>query len=101
MSDIVYNNDSPYYETPQTSEFLDLLTYRAVPAEQDDVLYTLTSVHNNRPDLLAFDLYGNSNLWWVFIARNPNVFTDPVWDFVEGRKFYLPKQETLERVLGI
>lgn len=96
-----YRADSPYYNTQYYSDFLDILSYRNIPAESDDVYYTLTKVHENRPDLLAYDLYGNSNLWWVFIVRNPNTFTDPVWDFVEGVKFFIPKQTTIENALGI
>jgi len=96
-----YNSDSPYANTNQYSYYLDLLSPRRIPPFRDDVLHTLTLVHQNRPDLLAFDLYGNSNLWWVFMARNPNAFEDPVWDFRAGKKFYIPKKDTVETALGI
>ena len=96
-----YNSDSPYANTNQYSYYLDVLSPRRIPPFRDDVLQTLTLVHQNRPDLLAFDLYGNSNLWWVFMARNPNAFEDPVWDFRAGKKFYIPKKDTVETALGI
>ena len=90
---VEYRNDSPYANTNAYSYYLDILTPRRIPAKRDDVLHTLTLVHQNRPDLLAFDLYGNSNLWWVFM--------DPVWDFRAGVKFYIPKKDTVEAALGI
>jgi hypothetical protein len=64
-------------DTQQYSYYLDIMTPRFIRPAKDDVLHTLTGVHQYRPDLLAFDLYKNSNLWWVFQARNPNAFEDP------------------------
>lgn len=101
MSDVNYSPDSPYYNTQVRGEFLDVLSYRNIPQQRDDVLHTLTQVHEYRPDLLAYDLYKNSNLWWVFMVRNPNVFKDPIWDFRAGTKFYIPKQTTVEQALGL
>lgn len=96
-----YDIDSPYYNTQTRGEYLDVLAYRKIPAQKDDVLHILTQVHEYRPDLLAHDLYKNSNLWWVFIVRNPNVFADPIWDFRAGTAFYIPKKTTIDRVLGL
>jgi hypothetical protein len=58
-------------------------------------------MYENRPDLLAYDLYGNAALWWVFIARNPNVIEDPLLDFRAGVSIYIPKKETLVKDLGL
>jgi len=98
---VEYRADSPYANTQMYGNYLDILEYRQIPPQRDDVLHTLTQVHEYRPDLLAYDLYKNSNLWWVFQARNPNTFEDPVWDFRTGVKFYIPKKDIIERALGI
>jgi hypothetical protein len=50
---------------------------------------------------LAFDLYGDANLWWVFAARNPNVIRDPIFDFLPGVRIYIPKKTTIDRDLGL
>jgi len=50
---------------------------------------------------LAFDLYGDATLWWVFIQRNLDVLQDPVFDFVAGKKIYIPKNASLRSVLGL
>jgi hypothetical protein len=77
------------------------MTNRPVPALVDDVYWEITPVYNQRPDLLAHDLYNNSKLWWVFASRNPNRLMDPLFDFTTGTGIYLPKIETLQSALGI
>jgi prophage DNA circulation protein len=71
-----------------------------MPKNVDDVLFEINKTYQNRPDLLAFDLYGDSSLWWVFALRNPNTIKDPVFDMKAGRKIYLPKKSTLDTLLG-
>lgn len=96
-----YSQSSPYFTTPTIDNHLDVIDYRAIPKQPDDVLYTIKSMHALRPDILAFDLYGDAGLWWVFAARNPNSIEDPIFDFQAGRTIYLPKLATLKTVLGI
>jgi hypothetical protein len=50
---------------------------------------------------LAYDLYNDSRLWWVFAQRNPNRLKDPVFDFVAGTSIYLPDIANLKTALGI
>jgi hypothetical protein len=96
-----YSKASPYSETTQNSLYLDLLTIRPVPAEKDDFLYIIESQYNHRPDLLAYDLYGNPKLWWVFVQRNMSVLQDPIYDFEPGKKIYIPKKTNLQKFLGV
>ena len=95
-----YSQASPYSATRQNNLYLELLSIRPVPAEQDDYLYTIENQYNRRPDLLAYDLYGDSKLWWVFVQRNMETIKDPIYDFVVGTKIYIPKESNLKRYLG-
>lgn len=97
----VYTNLSPWYITPIKQEVMDVLSIRPVSAEPDDFLYTIEAQYEHRPDLLAFDLYGESALWWVFLQRNLDVLDDPIFDFTTGKKIYIPKGSSLKSVLGI
>lgn len=97
----VYSNFSPWATTQIKENYLDVLSIRAVSAESDDFLYTIESQYTYRPDLLAYDLYGEAALWWVFIQRNLNVLQDPIFDFVPGTKIYIPKSSSLRLVLGV
>lgn len=96
-----YTSTSPWYNTPVTRNYLDVLTIRPVAAAADDFLYTIEPQYAYRPDLLAFDLYGSAQLWWVFIQRNMDVLQDPILDFVPGVQIYICKNSGLTSVLGI
>ena len=95
-----YVATSPYYQTGYSQFFLDVMVNRPIPKETDDLEFIINQTYQYRPDLLAFDLYQDSNLWWVFYQRNPNTLTKPPVDFVIGTTIYLPKITTLKSVLG-
>lgn len=96
-----YSNTSPWYNTAVKNNYLDILSIRPVSAESDDFLYTIQPQYAYRPDLLAFDLYGNSSLWWIFTQRNLDVLQDPILDFVPGTQIYICKNSSLTTALGI
>jgi hypothetical protein len=95
-----YNATSPYYATGYSQFFLDVMVNRSIPAQSDDLPFVINQTYQYRPDLLAFDLYDNGGLWWVFYQRNPNTLTKPPLDFVIDTFIYLPKISTLRTVLG-
>lgn len=96
-----YLKTSPYFLTNTTNGYLDVITFRDIPAESDDILFEVTKNYENRPDLLAYDLYSDVSLWWVFAVRNKNVLHDPIFDMTAGTKIYLPKITTIKTALGI
>jgi hypothetical protein len=96
-----YGQASPYYNTPLfDGRFLDILVPRSIDRQADDIYAAISPTYHLRPDLLANDLYNNSNLWWVFAMRNPNTLLDPLWDFTAGTHIYLPQKNTLIKSLG-
>ena len=97
-----YSNSSPYANTQLVdNQYLDRLNIRPIPASADDILYTVEPQYNHRPDLLAYDLYGNEKLWWVFAQRNMEIIKDPVFDLVSGIEIYVPQGPSLKESLGI
>ena len=79
------NSDSLYRNTQIIdNKYLDIL----------DPVIDSTNKYNNRPDLLANELYGNSKLWWVFAEFNPDTLNDPIVDFVAGLKIKVPTSFT-------
>ena len=98
---VKYPKSSPWHNTKQNRLFLDLIQIRPIPAESDDYRYAIENQYTHRPDLLAYDLYGDPKLWWVFIQRNMSVINDPIYDFVPGTVIYLPKKENLSKFLGV
>tara|TARA_B100000809_G_scaffold69654_1_gene66973 strand:- start:1039 stop:1341 length:303 start_codon:yes stop_codon:yes gene_type:complete len=96
-----YTSSSPYSFTSIVDNKLDLLNPRKFSFKADDLLYEIDPVYNNRPDLLAYDLYGKAGLWWVFAVRNPDLLIDPIFDFITDLQIYLPQQATLANSLEI
>jgi len=98
---MAYPQTSPYYLTQvYNNQFLDIMENRPIPMNPLDLEFEITGPYNLRPDLLAFDLYNDSRLWWVFSQRNPNKLKDPLFDFVTGTTIYLPQLPTLKKALG-
>ena len=98
---IQYSKTSPYYNTTSTDGFLNVLQFRDIPFSADDIFWSITKTYENRPDLLAYDLYGDVNLWWVFAVRNPSIIPDPIFDMKAGVKIYLPQKPVLNTALGL
>jgi hypothetical protein len=98
---IAYDSTSPYFETGYSQFFLDTMVNRPIPKENDDLTFTINTTYQYRPDMLAYDLYQNAALWWVFYQRNPNTLTAPPLDFAIGVQIFLPKMPTLKSALGI
>lgn len=95
-----YDATSPYFTTEYSQFFLDVMQNRPIPKENDDLLFKINLTYQYRPDLLAFDMYDNAALWWVFYQRNPNTLQKPPLDFAAGTTIYVPKITTLRSVLG-
>jgi len=98
-----YAKTSPYFTTNTfgNGKFLDIMVNRPISQQVDDVTYQIDKIYEYRPDLLAYDLYGDSGLWWVFRSRNPNVIDDPIFDFRAGAVIMIPKKTTLVSNLGL
>jgi hypothetical protein len=95
-----YTSNSPYYKTSFTSGYLDVINFRNIPAEKDDIEYDIDPKYENRPDLLAYDMYGDVGYWWVFSVRNKDIIRDPVFDMVPGTTIFLPSLATITNSLS-
>jgi hypothetical protein len=100
MPKIMYPSQSAYAATPQTSSHIGRYVHRTIDPSSDDQYMVITPKHENRPDLLAFELYGNPNYWWVFCSRNLDSIRDPIWDFVAGLEIVVPSNKHLKETLG-
>lgn len=97
---VPYSQLSPYAETPLENGYLGVYVPRAVPSEPTDSKIEVPSQYEHRPDLLAYDAYGDARLWWVFAVRNPEVIKDPIYDLKSGMSIYIPKKAELLSSLG-
>jgi hypothetical protein len=97
----IYGRASPWYNTPEVDGVMDLWEPRYIEAHADDKVYQIDSYYNLRPDLLAWDLYENPKLWWVFTQRNPTVIRDPIFDFYTGQIIMVTSPDQIRKVLGL
>jgi hypothetical protein len=95
-----YSKTSPYSNTKMWGPFLDTWTGITIPSAVTDAVYQIDSAYNLRPDLLAHDLYQDSNLWWVFAVRNPDTLKDPLLYFRTGVIIHVPTKATLQAAIG-
>ena len=75
--------------------FLDVNNLPALPPNVNDEEYTINARYSERPDLLAYDLYGSTRLWWVFSISNPDLLKDPIRDFKKGLTIFLPSADNV------
>jgi len=95
-----YSRNS-FIQNPRISDkqFLDINTIPKITPSVNDSVYTIEPDYDERPDLLAFKLYGSSELWWVFAVRNTDVLYDPIRDFKAGTDIVLPSEESVMKRL--
>lgn len=101
MAVVSYSKSSPYYNTDTYGIFLDVTKFRNIVKDPGDIVYQIDNIYEHRPDLLAYDLYGNPELWWIFSMRNPDIIKDPVFDFKAGTIIYVPKKSAITSSLGL
>lgn len=90
----IYKSGSNYSITKQTYKYLDLYEPKLNINNLSQDTYELEIPNNfdRRPDLLAFSLYKDANLWWVFVHYNRDLIKDPINDFRSGLNIVVPKQ---------
>ena len=90
---IQYDADSIYKNTEIVdNKYLDVMESVISDISIYD-LYSLTleAKYNERPDTLAYDLFPNSNLWWIFAEFNQDLLKDPIMDFKSGLTIQVPR----------
>ena len=93
MATASYKKNSAYYSTSSFGQFLDILTYRPITTKPDDVVYTVDAIYQFRPDMLAFDLYGDSAYGGCLLLAIPMLLKIPCWISVPGPLYtFLIKQ---------
>jgi hypothetical protein len=81
--------DYTFWETP---EFPDV-----VP-QDGDLFIDITDQNLGRLDLVAFDMYGDADLWWVIALAN-NIELIPT-DMIIGTKLRIPARGFVDSLLA-
>lgn len=93
-----YTPASPFGLTPVVNSFMAYYIHRSIDPQDDDAEIVMDNqTYVNRPDLLAQDLYGDPDLWWVFGVRNG--WKDPVYDLKYGITMHLSSGRYIRGIL--
>ena len=95
-----YKADSFYANTGSVDFHLDIWQETVNVPSDGDITTEIESKYNLRPDLMAYDLYGSPNYWWVFALKNKDKLIDPVEDFKTGLTITIPPRDGLRSLLG-
>ena len=96
---IQYDGKSNYARTALNRKYLELYEplLKSENLSAETITFIVESKHNKRPDLLAFEMYGSSRLWWVFAHYNRDTLNDPIMDFTSGTKIKAPRTFRITR----
>ena len=100
MAIVQYSKSSVWYNTIQSTWFLNVYNDRGLVRDGTDTLLVLNSKYNLRPDLLSYHLYGVVDYRWTFLFLNPDIIKDPIYDFVTGIEIYTATVDRLRSLLG-
>lgn len=93
-----YEQVSPYGLTSIISRFLVYYIHRTVDPNELDVTIQLNDErYVNRPDILANDIYGDPDLFWVIAVRNG--LQDPIFDFRKGELYIIPHPSYVRTII--
>jgi hypothetical protein len=70
---------------------------RIEPNNLDTVITLNDERYVNRPDILANDLYGDPDLFWVIALRNG--LQDPIFDFKKGELYVIPHPSFVRTII--
>ena len=100
---MAYYNKNSFLKNARNMSFYTGLNYSnlpAVPSSSTDSKFLITQKYANRPDLLAHDKFGSSELWWVLVLSNLEQIKDPISDFKEGTIIRLIEPDRAKKLEG-
>lgn len=101
MSQVIYNSKSYLYRAPANKFYLDVANLPNLDGVKGTNIIVPPECEN-RPDLLSYQQYGTSRLWWIIALANADALKDPIWDLKSGMTLFIPDKSLLnERGAGV
>lgn len=88
-----------YHYTEKTKYFMKEYNGYKIPFDTSDYEITIEHKYEHKPKLLAYDLYGDKSLSWVFTYFNRDLIEDPIFDLKVGMKIKVPTKARLQLYL--
>lgn len=90
---------SLYYFAKKNDYYLSYYKPVDIPFDDTDYVITIDSKYNNKPGLLAKDIYGDERLGWVFSYFNREQINDIIFDLKTDMKIRIPTKERLNKYI--
>ncbi|BBM62151.1 TPA: baseplate wedge protein 53 [Escherichia coli] len=95
-----YSQYSPYAKVKQTWYLGYTLPRDIVPADTDD-FYEIPLKYEYQPWRLAYEMYGNERLYYIFALLNPDILgEDPIYNFKSGVTIRIPANQRVQNYLN-
>ena len=92
---MAYKNTSHLRSTPISNGYAEIYVPPLEPDFNQTEIFTITQKYVRRPDLLAYDLYGEAAFWWVFALYNKNTIVNPINDMTLGKRIFVPSRSVV------
>ena len=93
----VYSNIQRYKNPKTNTRYYTNVVYPEIVPTAND-LYMYTS-YEDRLDLLAYDYYGNSNLYWIISSANPDITRRDSFFIKSGVQIRIPDPSIIDFLL--
>jgi len=85
-----FDSMSFYGNTKQNGFYLGYYDPLGITKTDEDYYYIIPTKYDLKPGLLAYDLYGDAQLMWIFSVYNRDILQDPLFDFRAGKIIKIP-----------
>lgn len=94
---MAFSSKSFYSKTSQYNNIRDYLVKPKLEKDPEtDQEFVITAQYENKPGLLAYDLYGSARYNWVFAYYNRDIIHDALVDMVEGLTITIPSADRIK-----
>ena len=90
-------NDIKINQTNRGISYYINAVYPEIPFTSEDKY--IISAYEDRLDLLAYDYYGDEELWWVISRANPDVTRRDSFFIKSGEKIRIPDESIIDSLL--
>ena len=94
-----FDSRSIYKKTSSDDFFLGYYEPIDIPYDTSDYYVEIPTKYDLKPGLMAYDLYGDPQLLWVFSIMNRETINDPLFDFRAGKIIRIPTKTRLNNLL--
>ena len=90
-----FDKRSIYRKTSNDGFFLGYYEPLYLPQHSTDYYMVIPTEYDLKPGMLAYNLYGDAQLLWIFSIYNRETIIDPLFNFRAGKIIRVPTKERL------